>query len=179
MRQSTVLLSVAKAQLMPAVLLALVSCVMTTKYAVEADRGETTKHVAKVHLRDGSVAIYRTGFSVVGQKIEGTYTRYDLGRFLTAALSDAPLPLDSVLGVVSYPRRLQVGPLVASAPAAGLVGACVAIILHGDLGGTGDCELPINHTSYGYDCKAPAVLLNVTAPEAGERSTEPGTGERR
>jgi len=153
------------------------SCVMMTKYAVETDRSAGSRHVAKVHLKDGSVAIFRTGFSVAGQNIEGTYTRYDLARFLPASLSTAPLPLDSVLGVVSYPRRLQIGPLVASAALLGAAPACLASALYDpspqNCSGLG----PFFDVGNSMNCHSPAVLLGIGTSVRGQDDAPSASGQ--
>jgi hypothetical protein len=85
-----------------------------TRTAVEY-RGHTeldvaqrdVKHPSKVHLHDGSVVLFPAGFTLQGDRLEGSGTRWDLTR--TSASLVSPVPLESVAGIEYYRDETAVG----------------------------------------------------------------------
>jgi hypothetical protein len=65
------------------------------------------KHPSKVHLHDGSVVLFPEGFTLQGEFLKGTGTRWDLTR--TSAMLVSRVPLESVAGVEYYRDETAVG----------------------------------------------------------------------
>jgi len=85
----------------------------------------------KAHLTDGSTVVYPNGVTLYGNFLNGSGLRYPLGSATGAQATS--IPLDSVVGMEAYDRRVNVVGSVAATTAAGAltalgtVGALVAI----------------------------------------------------
>lgn len=101
-----------------------------------------TVHVAtpvKAHLLSGQTVVYASGVTVARDSVFGTGARYDLR--LQPIGQVGPLPLDSVLGMESYRRELNVAQTVlySTLTVAGTIGLSVAIACAADPKCFGSC----------------------------------------
>jgi hypothetical protein len=85
----------------------------------------------KVHMSDGSVVLLDTGFTCAHDIITGYGTRYDLAR-KTESISNWNLPLDSVVGLEYYDKRIsggrRPGTMLLGLTTIGAIGAVAGIL---------------------------------------------------
>jgi hypothetical protein len=89
-------------------------------------RGVTVQTPVKVHLLDGSVAVFRSGITVSADTIHGAGVRYTATLRDTSAVSS--IPLDSVLGAETYERTVNPGRTILYSTVVGTVGTAAAVV---------------------------------------------------
>jgi len=79
----------------------------------------------KAHLLDGSTVVYPSGFTLAGDRITSTGQRYALGS--GTSVGSINIPLDSIVGMETYDRRVNVPASVLASAAATAGGALLTV----------------------------------------------------